>query len=117
MNHVTPCFFTFLDIGGRMFFDERKIELTEDEETLWRFIYRHSGLSKLQFKKKLCPNFDVVEYKAGTHCHCKKDFYIILDGVVSAQAFNGNTGKKHTFPMLSGQMFPLQHIYACTQSK
>ena len=96
--------------------DERNVELTDDEETLWRMIYRHSGLSKLQFKVKLCPHFTVVDAKAGEDLDMSY-FYILLDGVISAEAFNGNTGKKHVFPMCSGQAFPLQHIYACTQSR
>mmetsp|Transcript_11315 Transcript_11315/g.18207 ORF Transcript_11315/g.18207 Transcript_11315/m.18207 type:complete len:407 (-) Transcript_11315:67-1287(-) len=96
--------------------DERNIELTEDEETLWRMIYRHSGLSKLQFKVKLCPHVEVVNCKAGEELDMAY-FYIILDGVIGAEAFNGNTGQKHVFPMCSGQAFPLQHIYACTQSR
>jgi hypothetical protein len=99
-----------------MFHDERNIELDDDHEALWRFIYRHSGLSKLQFKTKLCPHVNVIDVKPGQELDMKC-FYIILDGVVAAEAFNGNTGRKHTFPLLSGQTFPLQHIYACTQSR
>jgi hypothetical protein len=109
-----------------MFYDERNIKLSDDEYTLWLMFFRHSGISKLQFKARLCPNLQVIELPAGTTCCSLSDspcsfhmeyFYIVLDGVVSAEAFNGNTGKKHTFPMISGQMFPLQHIYSCTQNR
>ena len=100
-----------------MLHDERHIELTEDDDALWRFIYRHSGLSKLKYITKLAPGIKMVQFKAGERINTKGIFYIILDGVICAETYNGNTGRKHTFPMLSGQMLPLQHIYCCTQSK
>lgn len=94
----------------RIFYDERKIELTEEQEALWRYIYRHSGLSKVQFHRLLCPHVELVEFRKGDPIAVTGKFFIVLDGVVAADANQVGTMKKHSIPITSGEMFPLQYM-------
>lgn len=94
----------------RILYDERTIELTEEEEALWRFIYRHSGLSKAQFQTMLCPDVELVQFQKGDSIPVTGNFYIVLDGVVAAVANQVGTTKKCSMPLVSGEMFPLQYM-------
>ncbi len=94
----------------RILYDERQIELTEEQEALWRFIYRHSGLSKAQFQTMLCPHVELVEFEKGDSIPVTGKFYIVLDGVVAADANQVGTMKTHSMPIVSGEMFPLQYM-------
>lgn len=97
----------------RIFYDERHIELTEDEEPLWRYLYRQSGLSKAKFKTFICPTLELVEYDAGQQIPLDDKFFIVLDGICHAEAehFSISTTQRSIFvPIVSGQMFPLQHM-------
>jgi hypothetical protein len=95
----------------RILYDERTIELTVEQEALWRFIYRHSGLSKAQFQTLLCPHVELVQFRKGDSIPVTGKFYIVLDGIVAAVANQVGTMKTHSMTIVSGEMFPLQYMY------
>ena len=94
----------------RMLCDERKVALTEEQLPLWRYIYRHSGLSKVQFQTMLCPHVELVEFRQGDPILVTGKFFIVLDGIVAAEANHVGTMKKHSINIVSGEMFPLQYM-------
>jgi Popeye protein conserved region len=94
----------------RILYDERKVELTDDQEALWRYIYRHSGLSRVQFQAILCPHVELVEFRRGDRIPVNDKFFIVLDGVVAAHVNQVGTRKTHFIPIVSGQMFPLHFM-------
>jgi hypothetical protein len=97
----------------RMYYDERRIEsLTDDQEKLWRYIYRHSGLSKAQFKHLIVPTLKLLTFEEGESIPIMDNFYVILDGVIKADvAHLETTDVIHKIKMFSGEMFPLVHMY------
>jgi hypothetical protein len=95
----------------RIYYDERGVDLTDDQAMLWRYIYRHSGLSKAQFLGLICPSLHVLKFAKGQVLPTDGMFYIIRDGVVDAEVAHTTSGVNHNFRMYSGEMFPLQHMY------
>ena len=97
----------------RIYYDERRIEFeTEEFEMLWRFLYRHSGLSKAQFQALVLPNLQLQSFREGGLIPCQDHFYIILDGMVLSDIVHeDHPSKKHKIRLASGDMFPLLHIY------
>jgi hypothetical protein len=97
----------------RMYYDERHIDLdTEEQEMLWRFFYRHSGLSKAQFQALILPHLELTTFREGDTIPCLDHFYIILDGMVVFDVIHEETPHKtHKIRLASGDMFPLLHIY------
>jgi hypothetical protein len=97
----------------RLYYDERRIEsLTNDQEKLWRYIYRHSGLSKGRFKHLVVPTLKLLTFEEGESIHIVDNFYIILDGMVKADVAHLETmDVTHKIKMFSGEMFPLIHMY------
>jgi len=96
-----------------MYYDERQINLeTDEQEMLWRYIYRHSGLSKARFRSLILPTSELVTFKEGEHIPCTEHFYIILDGLVKTDVIHDEVPNvKHKIKMTSGEMFPLVHMY------
>jgi hypothetical protein len=120
----------------RIYYDERKIVLNnDDEEALFRYVYRHSGLSKAQFQNAFCNNqrkkkkktagtyteddadedeeeneLKIVEYEPKEKINIdRKFFFIVLEGVVSSNVkMVGSNDRFHdTINFKSGQMFPI----------
>lgn len=74
----------------RLCWDERRVKLsTNDDEQLWRLVYRRSGMGRLEFKQaqKLgrhdaLPQFwyacrpEIHAGKRGCHCHLKSTLLI-----------------------------------------
>ena len=97
----------------RMYYDERRINFaTKESEMLWRFFYRHSGLSKAQFQALVLPHTKLKVFSEGDTIPCKDQFCILLDGMVLCQISHQDaTVNKRTIRLASGDMFPLLHIY------
>eukprot|EP00529_Nitzschia_sp_RCC80_P031522 CAMPEP_0113448334 /NCGR_PEP_ID=MMETSP0014_2-20120614/4713_1 /TAXON_ID=2857 /ORGANISM="Nitzschia sp." /LENGTH=364 /DNA_ID=CAMNT_0000339543 /DNA_START=84 /DNA_END=1174 /DNA_ORIENTATION=- /assembly_acc=CAM_ASM_000159 len=95
----------------RMFWDERKISLPEQDDAFWRYIYRHSGLSRAQFHHLLKPKLELKSYHAGDPIPTKDYFYVIRDGVVAGDVAHLATGLQQSIRMYSGEMFPLENMY------
>lgn len=97
----------------RMYYDERHIDLdTEEQEMLWRFFYRHSGLSKAQFQALMLTHLQLKTFREGDILPIVDHFYIILDGMVAFDVIHEETPHKtHKIRLASGDMFPLLHIY------
>jgi hypothetical protein len=98
----------------RMYYDERRIEaLTDDQEKLWRYIYRHSGLSKAQFKHLIVPTLKLLTFEEGESIPILDNFYVILDGMIKADVAHLETpdATHAKVKMFSGAMFPLVHMY------
>lgn len=89
----------------RIYMDERKIDLNDDEAALWRYFYRHSGLS--QFKALLSPTLKVLTFKKGEEIPTKKFIYVILDGLVEGD-IRHKCGKEERITLRSGELFPLE---------
>lgn len=97
----------------RLYWDERHIDLeTPEQEMLWRFFYRHSGLSKAQFRALLLPHLQLHQFAQGDVISCSQQLYILLDGLVVCDIVHRNhPSKTHKIRLASGDMFPLLHIY------
>ena len=97
----------------RMYYDERSIKFASKEsKMLWRFFYRHSGLSKAQFEALVLPHTELKTFCKGDSIPCKDQFWILLDGMVLCQIVHQEApSNKHTIRLASGDMFPLLHIY------
>jgi len=91
--------------------DERPITLTDDQEKLWRYIYRHSGLSRLLFFNLIVPTLKLITFEQGEDIPVADHFYIILEGMVTAETVHDETGTKAKMKIFSGEMFPVAHIY------
>jgi hypothetical protein len=96
---------------ARMYYDERHIPLTEEQEALWRYVYRHSGLSKAQFKSLIAPELKLQMFERGEAIPTADHFYVIFDGIVGAHVKHLGSGVKREIRMFSGEMFPLEHLY------
>lgn len=91
--------------------DEQDVELTEDEEALWRLFYRAGGLSRRLFHSIVACHLKVVEFDPGQEIPAKDDFYIIYQGQVKIEVFgiNGLTRESNRI-MFSGEMFDLNFL-------
>jgi len=49
----------------RLLFDERYVQLREEEEEVWRMFYRRSRISRLLFKKQILPSLELRRYEPG----------------------------------------------------
>lgn len=78
----------------RLLWDERRIRFqTEDEEQLWRFFYRRSGMGRLEFKQVLKYG-SWLRVQAGKPIMAAHEahlrFYVLVEGLASLQhAYHG----------------------------
>lgn len=93
-----------------MYYDEREINLTEEEAALWRYIYRQSGMSKAEFKGLICPTLQLLSFDKGDAIPTANWFCIIYDGIVNAEVAH-KSGVDRKIEMYSGEMFPIEHLY------
>lgn len=98
----------------RMYWDERPVKnVSEEQDALWRYIYRHNGLSKMQFQSIIAPHLQLLTFEQGEIIPTDDMFYIILDGEVRAQVREINSEQPaYSIEILSGEMFPIQHLHA-----
>lgn len=98
----------------RLILDERPVlDLTDDEEALWRMFYRCGGLSKKIFHDKILPNVQVVDVKAGSIIPTNKYFYILYKGSIRVTVTSGTPGCPCTvreYIDTSGQVFDLKDM-------
>ena len=95
-----------------MYMDERPVKLLSgDHARLWRFFYRHSGLSKGQFKSLIAPTLELVSFEKGTEIRDLKEyFYIVLRGAVDLEIVHSETGHSEKATAYSSDMFPVSHL-------
>lgn len=110
---VWCCLNIFIQASGviRIYYDERRIELPEELAMLWRYIYRHSGLSKNKFHSLICPTLRVLTFEAGEAIPTDGMFYILRDGVVGGEVVHQTTLAREDVRLFSGEMFPLKHMH------
>lgn len=94
----------------RLFFDEGPVKLDEkkEQEALWHFFYRRSGISCLLFKSYVAPCFELVEEKTGTVLDTNNYFYIILDGAIRVES--EVAGLTRDLTLASGESFGIKHL-------
>lgn len=97
----------------RILMDERPVSLSDEEESLWRYFYRRSGISRIVFKKFLAGYCQMVSFSAGDdipHEDSEDGFYlyIIYSGKVNADAIINM--KKLSLTLYSGEIFDIQHL-------
>mmetsp|Transcript_25728 Transcript_25728/g.60552 ORF Transcript_25728/g.60552 Transcript_25728/m.60552 type:complete len:466 (-) Transcript_25728:164-1561(-) len=68
--------------------EQAVISLSEDEEALWRLLYRTGGLSKRLFQSIVAPHLNVVEFQPGEAIPTQEHFYILYKGQVKMRVFD-----------------------------
>ena len=94
-----------------MYYDEREIHMTEEQEALWRYIYRHSGLSKAQFQYLICPTLQLQTFRKGSPIPTNDWVYIVYDGIVESKVAHLTSGVVQNVEMFSGELFPIENVY------
>ncbi|KAL7526937.1 hypothetical protein ACHAXR_004318 [Thalassiosira sp. AJA248-18] len=104
------CLYLHGSSAVRILLDEGPVVLDEEkeQEALWRFFYRRSGISRLLFKCYVATCFELIDAKEGTHLDTNQYFYIILDGAVDMKSTVAGQTKENT--LVSGQSFDIKHL-------
>ena len=125
------CLYVHGSHAVRLFMDERPVTLdNEEQEMLWRFFFRYSGVTKLLFKKHIGHRFELKYFDANEPLDPANFFYIVLDGSVKLDVeMNGHNNPsvmtsgdagavKHLHSVLTRPMLPLegQKVTATTMS-
>ena len=92
-----------------LIWDEREPTLTQDEEALWRMMYRSGGLSARLFQDIVARNLNVVEVSAGDVIDTENYFFIIYRGRIELEVLEGKQ-PSHSRVLLSGEMFDLKAL-------
>jgi len=94
----------------RLFHDEGEVKMDEkkEQEALWRYFYRRSGISRLLFKSHVAKCFELIDAKAGEALDTSTFFYIILDGSVDIKTTV--TGSTRDYMLVSGESFDIKHL-------
>lgn len=103
--------------------DERSPNLTDDQQALWRLLYRTGGLSPKLFETMIVPYLEVVEYNVGDTIPTEDHFYIVYQGRVRLQVVSmsnndgtSTTTSTTTYTILedrikvAGEMFDFKHL-------
>lgn len=93
-----------------LIWDERAPKLTEDEEALWRMMYRSGGLSARLFQDIVARNLDVVDVDAGDVVDTQNYFFIIYLGRIELEVLDGGKQPSHSRVLASGEMFDLKDL-------
>ena len=80
----------------------------DDQEALWRYFYRRSGVSRLLFKAYLAPKFELVDMNEGDRLDTDAYFFIVLDGLIDTKQTAGGVERK--FLLFSGASFGIKHL-------
>eukprot|EP00980_Cylindrotheca_fusiformis_P008210 scaffold1736_cov127-Cylindrotheca_fusiformis.AAC.24 len=95
----------------RLLKDEFRVNLSEDEEALWRMFYRTGGLSKKMFQKNVAKYCQVVTTKKGENIDTNQYFYIIYKGVVKVTVTDEHHGTiVSSRKARSGQLFDFRSM-------
>jgi hypothetical protein len=92
-----------------LIFDERAVQLSQDEEILWRLFYRTGGLSALLFKKIVAPHLEVVEFEAGVDIPVDNYFYVLYKGRVTLEILEDGKIVSERI-CRSGEMFDFKYL-------
>lgn len=76
------CLYTYACSIVRLLLDESHVRLTEDQEALWRMLYRLGGVSRKVFGYDITPCFTVQTFKDGQELNLESHFYIVYKGLV-----------------------------------
>ena len=110
------CLYVHLCGVSNLLRDERSVQFTrkgggegeegstEEDEALWRMLYRMGGISRLQFKDKILPQYVVRRYKYGTQLPTDTHFHIIYRGFVRLEVLERGD-VLYTFTYGSGALF------------
>lgn len=99
----------------RLLLDEGPVNLGDDkQEMLWRYFYRHSGVTKLLFKKHIGYRFEVKSFKENEPLDPENYFYIIINGSVRLNV--EMDGHKHLFLLRRGYACGAKHLHSCMTS-
>jgi hypothetical protein len=86
--------------------DELPIQLSENEEALWRLFYRSGGLSKKLFKTIVADKLQVDEFGPGDCIPSDDYFNILYKGLATIEIVDAETGRKlNDRQVFSGEMF------------
>jgi hypothetical protein len=89
--------------------DERKPKLSEDEEALWRMMYRTGGLSARIFQDTVARYLQVIQVAAGDSIPTEEHVFIIYKGRVKLQVLD-NDMHVYSRVLLSSEMFDLKYL-------
>jgi hypothetical protein len=103
------CIYVHLSSVIRLLKDEAHVDLTDDEEALWRMFYRVGGMSRKVFKDQIAAHMKVVQFKKGESLPTVDSFHMTYKGVVEIKIFENNT-LLHTNTDGSGSMFDLKSL-------
>ena len=95
----------------RLLRDERPVQLTEDEEALWRMFFRIGGLSQRMFKTTVARHCVVVTHDKDEKLDVSRYFYILYKGCVKLTVtddYNGNIVSARKAQ--SGQLFDFRAL-------
>lgn len=113
----TVCLYVHGSSLVSLLLDERRVHLTEDEEALWRLLYRTAGLSKRLFQELFLTTttkdrLTVLELESGKLIPTDEHFYIIYRGQVRLQVLDPTTGvpTRTRRILVSGEMFDLLYL-------
>ena len=103
----------------RLILDERPVTFDNDKDEcdelmLWRYFYRHSGVTKLLFHKHIGHRFTLRSFQANERLDPENYFYITLEGAV--RLIVEMNGIDNEFDMVSGYAFPAKHLHSCMTS-
>ena len=90
--------------------DERKVELSEEEEALWRMFYRTGGLSMRLFQTMVAANMEVVNYPPHEHIPTEDFFYILYKGQVDLYVYGEANELKVERTLGSAEMFDVAYL-------
>ena len=95
----------------RLLQDEYHVNLTEDEEALWRMFYRTGGLSKKLFQKNVAAYCEVVTLQQDEKIDTDEYFYIVYRGVVKITVTDEHHGTViSSRKARSGQLFDFRAL-------
>lgn len=103
------CFYVHMSSVIRLLLDEQHVKLTEDQEAMWRMLYRVGGLSRKIFQYQIAPHMQVVHFKKGDVIPSAKYFHIAYKGTVEIQV-NEDGKLLKTAIDGSGCMFDLKSL-------
>ena len=99
----------------RLLIDEMPVHLGDNEhEMLWRYFYRHSGVTKLLFKKHIGHRFEIKSFEENEQLDPENYFYIIIEGSVRLNV--EMDGHNSQFLLRSGYACGAKHLHSCMTS-
>lgn len=94
----------------RLLNDERPVQLSPDEQALWRMFYRTGGLSQKLFQKTVAEHCEVVTFQNGQKILTDEWFYIVFKGTVKITVSDDNGTFISSRKAESGQLFDFRDL-------